>query len=226
MSEKQHSKQHAALLKKNKLQQQEVQEVKVIIKKYLVPCVTVIAVVCVGFMVGGLVKSLKQSKLDKACMEMQAANTQMANDPTLAIESYLALADKYDSSPYAPLALMYAARTKFSQGNYKGAEVLFNQLSEDYPEHELALTAEYCSIICAEEQGLTQEAEKQYESFAKKNGESYLFPAARMAQARCLNVLGRQKEALQIYEEISTLNTPWQNTAMDKQALLSKQTAL
>ncbi|MBN2702685.1 MAG: tetratricopeptide repeat protein [Pontiellaceae bacterium] len=226
MSNKEHSEQHAALLKKNKLRQDEVEEVKAVVKKYLVPCLTAVIVVCIGFMAVGLARSLKQKKLDNACTALQEANIQMAVNPLQAIESYVALADKYDSSPYAPIALMRAAMAKYNQDDYAGAEALFSKVVDQYADHELALTAEYNEIICREERGLIEEAEKQYASFAEKNRESYLSTAARMAQARCLETLGKQKEALQIYEELTILNTPWQASAAEKQAMLSRRTAL
>lgn len=226
MSNKQHSEQHSALLQKNKLRQQEVEEVKVVVKKYLIPCVTAVVVVCVGFMAVGLVRSVKQKKLDNACTALQEANAQMSLNPVEAITSYLALAEKYDSSPYAPIALMRAALAKYNRDDYVGAEALFSQVVDKYADHELALTAEYNEIICREERGLVEDAEKQYASFAKKNRESYLSTAARMAQARCLEALGKQKEALQIYEELTIMNTPWQMSAAEKQAMLSKKTVL
>lgn len=226
MSNKQHSEQHAALLKKNKLRQDEVEEVKAVVKKYLIPCVTAVVVVCVGFMAVGLVRSVKQKRLDNACTAFQEANVQMALNPIQAIDSYISLADKYDTSPYAPIALMRAAMAKYNRDDYVGAEALFTQVADEYADHELALTAEYNEIICREERGLVEDAAKQYASFAEKNRESYLSTAARMAQARCLKVLGKQKEALFIYEELAILNTPWQASAAEKQALLSKKTAL
>lgn len=226
MSNKQHSEQHTTLLNKNKLRQQEVDEVKAVVKKYLIPCVTAVVVVCVGFMAVGLVRSVKQKKLDNACTALQEANAQMSLNPVEAIRSYLALADKYDSSPYAPIALMRAALAKYNRDDYAGAEALFSQVVDQYADHELALTAEYNGIICREERGLVEDASKQYASFAEKNGESYLSIAARMAQARCLEALGKQKEALQIYEELTTLNTPWYASAVEKQAMLSRKTAL
>lgn len=189
----QHSPQHEDLLKKQALEQQEVKEVLVFIKKYTKPAVIVIVVICAVILVDKFFKAQRYKQ--EAIADTALIHAQSAEDLELIINDYA-------STPSAPLALMGLAREKFNTGQFDEAEVLYTQFSKKHAHHELAIQADLNLISCKEAKGQLGEAHLLYGQFAKKHKGSYLVPSALMGQARCLEVLGELGEAQIAYEDI------------------------
>lgn len=214
MSNKQHSDVHNNLMKKKSLEQAEVGEVMAVVKKYstmIIGAVVLVLAVYIGITV---VKNGKIKNRNNASVALADAGQLESMDPAQAAASYLDLVDEYKSSADAPVALLSAARLKFNAKAYDEAEVLYIQFLDEYSDHEAATLAELNIITCHEERGMVAEAAKQYADFASKG--SYLAPAALMAQARCLESLGKDSEAKQIYEELSLSDSDWQMPAGNK----------
>ncbi len=192
-NEKQHSPQHDALLKKKALEQNEVGEVLVVIKKYGVP-VLVAVIVCCGII---MAKNLyTRSKLNK---ELNAS-TAMAIARTA--EDFGKIVEKYGSTTSAPLAMMSQARTQFADGNFAAAQETYEAFLKKYPENEMVLQAKLNVITCREEKGELSEAHLLYSDFVLNNKDSYLAPVAMMGQARCLAELGLVDDARRAYEDL------------------------
>ncbi|MEN7973267.1 MAG: tetratricopeptide repeat protein [Verrucomicrobiota bacterium] len=212
-----HSPQHADILKKQALEQQEVKEVLVFFRKYAKPAIIVVVAICAIVLADRFFKSLrlkKETAADTALMEAQGA------------EDLQKIVDNYGSTPTAPIALMELAREKFNAGQYDEAEELYTRLTKKYGGHELAVQAEFNLITCKEAKGQFEEAHQLYGAFAKGHESSYLAPAAKVGQARCMEALDKLAEAQIIYEDIvvNYPETTWAQVAeANLKALLGKK---
>lgn len=189
----QHSQQHEDLLKKQALEQQEVKEVLVFLKKYTKPVTIGLAVICAVVLVDKFFKTKRYQKEAKA--DIALMNARSADDLQKVF-------DDYASTPSGPMALMALAREKFNAGQIDEAAVLYTQFAKTYGNNELAVQAELNLIACKASKGQQQEAQLLYGEFAKKHAHSYLAPSALMGKARCLETLGELDEARIVYEDI------------------------
>ena len=184
---------HEELLKQQALEQSEVKEVLVFLKKYAKPTGIAIAVVCALVLTDRFFKSQhykKESAADTALMHARTA------------KDLQAIVDDYASTPAGPVALMGLAREKFNAGQIDEAEVLYTQFAKKHGDHELAIQAELNLIACKEAKGQLGDAHLLYGKFAKTHADSYLAPSALMNRARCLEALDQLDEAQIAYEDI------------------------
>jgi TolA-binding protein len=216
-SQRQHSPQHEEVLKRQALEQSEVKEVLVFIKKYAKPAGIAIALICIYILVD---KSLKDSRLQK---DTKADAALMSAFDIGTIQTVL---DTYASTPSGPLALMELAKERFNAGQVDAAEALYARFAKDYGGHELADQAALNLITCKMAKGQYADAHRLYGEFAQTHADSYLTPAARMGQARCLESLGQLDEAQIAYEDVivNYPNTVWANDAEFKlRAVLARK---
>ena len=189
----QHSQQHEELLKKQALEQQEVKEVLVFLKKYTKPVAIGLAVICAIVLVDKFFKTKRYQK--EANADIALMNARSADDLQKVLNDYA-------STPSGPMALMALAREKFNAGKIDEAEALYTRFSKKYGNNELAIQAELNLIACKESRGQLQDAQLLYGEFAGKHAHSYLAPSALMSKARCLETLGELDEARIVYEDI------------------------
>lgn len=189
----QQSSQHEEVLKQQALEQKEVKEVLVFLRKYAKPAGIAIIVICVIMLSDKFFKAQRHKKeaaADTALMDARNA------------EDLQEVVDTYGSTPTAPLALMELAREKFNAGQFDEAEELYTRFTKKHGDHELAAQAELNLITCKEAKGQLGEAHLLYGGFAKKHAGSFLAPSAMMGRARCLEALDLQDEAQIAYEDI------------------------
>ncbi len=184
---------HKELMKQQALEQSEVKEVLVFMKKYAKPASIAVLAICAVVLVG---KSIKMQGVKKNAVAdtalMQARN---ATD-------LQAIIDDYSSTPAAPLALMGLAREKFNSGQVDEAEALYTQFTKQHGDLELADQAQLNIISCKESKGQLGDAHLLYGEFATEHQGSYLVPSAMMGKARCLEALGMLDEAQIAYEDV------------------------
>jgi len=214
--QKQHSAQHADVLKKKALEQSEVKEVLNVIRKYAVPSGVVILVICGIFLFDSYLKSSKASKESKA--DVALVNAMSAAD-------FQNIVDKYGSTSAAPIAMMNLAMAKFSNGDYAAAQDLYGKFLKKYAKHEMAPQAELNLITCREAKGELSEAQILYSDFAGKHEGSYLAPVALMGHARCLEALGAPVDAKQAYEDLVVAypDSSWAGLAQTRMAVLNSK---
>ncbi len=184
---------HEELLKQQALEQSEVKEVLVFLKKYAKPTGIAIAVVCALILTDRFFKSQRHKKASAADTALMHART---------AEALQAIVDDYASTPAGPVALMGLAREKFNAGQIDEAEMLYTQFAKKHGDHELAVQAELNLIACKEAKGQLGDAHLLYGEFAKTHADSYLAPSALMNRARCLEALDQLDEAQIAYEDI------------------------
>lgn len=212
-SEKQHSPQHQELLKKQALEQQEVKEVLNVFRKYGVPTLVFILVVCSIFLFDRYLKSSKAAKEAKA-----DAALVMAMSPA----DYEDIIDEYGKTATAPIAMMRLAMTRFSNGEYDAAQALYSEFLDEYGKHELAVQAQLNLITCREAKGEHSEAHLLYGDFLSKHRDSYLAPLALMGQARCMEAMGNLAEAKRAYEDliVGYPGSSWSSLAETRMSVL------
>ncbi len=212
--EKQHSAQHQDVLKKQALEQSEVKEVLVFIKKYIVPVAIVILAICAYFLVNRYFVSSRLNKEAKADSMLMNA---------MGPEDYQTIIDKYGSTPTAPIAMMNLAMARFSEGDYDAAQDLYGRFLKKYGKHEMAAQAELNQIVCREAKGDLSDAQILYADFANQHKDSYLAPIALMGNARCLENLGASVEAKQAYEDLIVAypGSSWANLAETRMTVLN-----
>lgn len=189
----QHSPQHEELLKKQALEQQEVKEVLVFLKKYTKPAAITIIAICAIVLVDKFFKTQrykKEATADAALMHARSA------------DDLQAIVNDYASTPAGPMALMGLAREKFNAGAVDEAEALYTQFTKKHGDHELAVQAELNLIACKEAKGQLGDAHLLYGEFATQHAASFLAPSAMMGKARCLETLGAFNDARIVYEDI------------------------
>lgn len=205
-----HSPQHEEVLKKQALEQSEVKEVLVFLRKYAKPAAIIIVLVC-AFV---LVDKFRTSK--RAAKEAKADTALMAAQGTLDLEN---IVDQYGSTAAGPMAMMELAREYFNDGRIDAAEELYKRFTKTYGSHEMAPQAELNIALCAEVKGGLDDALQLYTAFAENRGTSYLAPSALLGKGRCLEGLGRNDEARTVYEDI-VVNYPDSVWAPDAQSAL------
>lgn len=211
-SEKQHSPQHEALLKKKAFEQQEVKEVLTFIQKYAKPATIALVVVCAIVLADRFFKSQRHMKEVIADAELMQARS---------AQDLQAVVDDYAATPAGPIALMGLAREKFNTGLFDEAEALYTTFVKKHAHHELTDQAKLNLIACKEAKGQLGDAHLLYGEFAKQHKGSYLEPEARMGQARCLEALGQLPEAQIAYEDI-IVNFPESSWAQQAEANLKR----
>jgi TolA-binding protein len=190
---KQHSPQHEEVLKRQALEQSEVKEVLVFMRKYVKPAAIVVVAVCAFILVDRFFKAQRHKK--EAAADMAFLEAQGASD-------LQEIVDEYGSTPTGPLALMELARTKFNDGLFDEAEQLYTRFTNKYADHELAAQARLNLVTCREAKGEFSEAHLLYGKFVQEHEGSFLVPSAMLGQARCLEALDRLDEAQIAYEDI------------------------
>ncbi len=210
----QHSPQHEEVLKKQSLEQHEVKEVLNVFKKYAVPALIVVVIVCGAFLLDRYLKTSKASKEHKADSALVTA---------MSPADFEEIIEKYGSTSSAPIALMQLAMSKFSDGDYDAAQDLYDQFLKKYGKHEMAAQAELNRISCQEAKGEYGEAHLKYGEFANSHKNSYLAPVAMMGQARCLEALGSAVDAKRAYEDLIVAypGSSWANLAQTRMTVLN-----
>jgi thymidine phosphorylase len=112
-SEKEHSPQHEELLKQQALEQLEVKEVLVFLKKYTKPVSIALVTICVLVLVNGFFKSQRLGK--EATADAALSNARSIDDLKVIVNDYA-------STPAAPIALMGIALQAFNTGQVDEAE--------------------------------------------------------------------------------------------------------
>jgi TolA-binding protein len=205
------------VLKQQALEQSEVKEVLVFLRKYAKPAAVVIGLVCFFVLVDRSLKARRYRKEAAADAALLEANT---------ADDLQKIVDEYAATPSGPVALMELARKKFNNGRIDEAEALYNRFTEKHAGHELALQAKLNLITCKEAKSRFGEAHLLYGQFARENAESFLVPAAMLGQARCLEALDELDEAQIVYEDIIVHfpETGWSQTAeANLKTVLSKK---
>ena len=206
----------ATTKRKGSLQDNEVKEVLDLIKKYAVPTAVVIVLVCGIFLFDRWLKSSKQTR------EVEADSALMN---AIDAVDYQRIVDEYGSTSSAPIAMMNLAMTRYSEGDYEGAQQLYSDFLKKYPKHEMALQAELNVITCMESKGEYSEAHLLYSDFTAKHRDSYLAPMAMMGQARCLEGIGALDDARRTYEDliVGYPGSSWADIADTRMTVLSKK---
>lgn len=217
MSDKQpHSPKHTDVLKKQAMEQSEVKEVLNFLKKYGVPTLVAIIVICGIYLFDRSLKSSKAKKEATADTALLAARTPA---------DFEEIVEDYGKTSSGPIALMSLGMARFSEGNYTAAQAHYSEFLKKYGDHDMALQAELNLITCQEELGGLSEAHLKYGEFAAAHPDSYLAPLARMGQARCLESMGSLEEARRAYEDLIVAypGSSWANVAETRMKVISSK---
>lgn len=126
------------------------------------------------------------------------------------------LMERCSASPLAPLIMLKQAQTQYSDGNYELSMNTCERFLKQYPKHELAPAAELGLVFCREAfPGGAEDAQKGFAAFIAKNPSSFLVNEAIFGRARCLEQLGRNEEARQVYEDFKVAH-PTENVWQDR----------
>ena len=198
-------KRHEEILKNQALEDSEVKEVLNFFQKYLKPVVIAIVLVCGIFLAINLIRSNRANKVTAA-------------DALMAEGKFQEVLDGYDKTPSAPMALMGLAQKKFDSSQPAEAEKLYGEFVQKYPDHEMAVQAEFNQIACKEAMGALGEAIILYGDFHKNHPKSHLAPVALLGKARSLELLDTYDQAKLVYEDIITFypESGWSQMAETK----------
>lgn len=137
-------------------------------------------------------RTFAAARAEEASMQLRQAST--ATEVTEVM-------NRYPSSQFLPLAMLKLAHVSYAEENYNLAYTIYEQFSNKYPDHPLALTSEMGKIFCIEAQGQTERALQAFIDFSLRHPDSFLAAEAVFGQGRCLEQLDRKEEARQVYEE-------------------------
>ena len=215
-NEKQHSEQHQELLKKQSLEQKEVQEVLNFFKKYAMPAAVVILAICAVFLV---VRMRESSRVAK---EGEADNLLLN---AVCAEDYQTIVDEYGKTSSGPLALMSLAMTRYNEGNYDEAGKLYADFVERYKKDDMVPQAKLNIITCRECKGEYSEAHLLYGEFISEQPDSSLAPLALMGKARCLEAMGSEDQAKLVYEDlmVNYQGSKWANLAESRKKIIDSK---
>ena len=177
-----------------------------LIQKHVGTAVTVVLVVAVaGVAVWSLVQRQAQSKQEAQQLLASARSTTQFEE----------IVNRFPTSDAAPLALLSLAKLHFDMGRYGEAIESYEAFLTQWEQHPLSSTAVLGRLFSLEALGATnqiQEAEAGFRDFAENNPGHYLYPQARLGEARCKQHLGMLEEARGIYETFLATHpgNPWE----------------
>jgi tetratricopeptide (TPR) repeat protein len=110
----------------------------------------------------------------------------------------------YSGTTAAGNAYLQIASTQAANSQYSESDKSYQTFMKDYSSHPLFVNALFGMASNAEAEGKTDEALKYYSDISSSNryGSDYLAPMALYYQGRMTEKLGKQKEALQDFEEV------------------------
>ncbi len=160
----------------------------------------------------------------------QARRTELAAQMLSSARStadFGAIVQQFPRSDAAPLAKLSLAKLQFDLGDYQEAMTQYQAFLDKWPNHLLAGTATLGRLFCLEAQGTPDaiaEAEAGFRQFANENEGHYLYPQARLGEARCKQQLGQLSEAREIYESfLATFpDNPWSLQIAERLASLER----
>ena len=125
------------------------------------------------------------------------------------------IVDRFPRSEAAPLAQLSLAKVHFDMGRYQEALDAYEVFKSKWEEHPLVNTATLGRLFSLEALGAPEqieEAEAGFRAFAENNPEHYLYPQARLGEARCKQHLGMLEEARTIYQDFMAAHpeNPWE----------------
>ena len=104
------------------------------------------------------------------------------------------------SAAVTPLARLRLAGLYFRSEKYDLAESAYKTFLSRHADHPLADIAQAGLAHCLEAQGQVGEAAEAFRAFADARPESFLAPAARLGQGRCLVLAGKHDEGKRILD--------------------------
>jgi outer membrane protein assembly factor BamD (BamD/ComL family) len=137
----------------------------------------------------------------------------------------------YPGSKAAPLALILAADGYFSEGKYKEAQAAYEKFLQQYPNDELAASAQFGRASCLEAQARSQDeyarAGAAYEALLSNYKDTFHAGEAQIAIARCAEAQGDLQKAKQTLENVraSMAGSQWAREAATREAILSRKMA-
>jgi len=122
--------------------------------------------------------------------------------------------ERFPGSEATPLALLSLAKLHFDMGRYADAIERYESFLTSWLDHPLSGTAVLGRLFSLEALGgadQIQEAEAGFRAFAENNRGHYLYPQARLGEARCKQHLGMLEEARSIYQNFLATHpdNPW-----------------
>ncbi len=125
------------------------------------------------------------------------------------------IVERFPRSEAAPLAKLSLAKIHFDMGHYRDAMDTYDAFLDKWEEHPLASTAVLGKLFSLEALGAPEqieEAEAGFRAFAENNPGHYLYPQARLGEARCKQHLGMLEEARSIYQNFLATHpdNPWE----------------
>lgn len=137
----------------------------------------------------------------------------------------------YPGSKSAPRALILAADGYFSEGKYKEAQTAFEKFLQQYPNDELAGSAQFGVAASLEAQAKSPDdyakAGAAYEALMANYKDTFHAGEAQIALARCAEAQGDLQKAKQTLENVmaSMGNSQWAREAATRLAILSRKMA-
>jgi tetratricopeptide (TPR) repeat protein len=120
------------------------------------------------------------------------------------VKGWESVIQRYSGTIAAGNAYLQIAGTQAANGQYGESDKSYQTFIKDYSGHPLFVNALFGLASNAEAEGKTDEALKYYSDISSSNryGSDYLAPMALYYQGRMTEKTGKQKEALQDFEEV------------------------
>lgn len=129
------------------------------------------------------------------------------------LQALQAIQSQYPATSAARLAMLQAAKVRYDQGDFTGAQGAYKDFLTQNPAHPMAGIAELGIIQCTEGMGEYEKALTAFAAFATKHPDHFLAAPALFGKARCQQELKRYAEARATYEDFLAANpkTYWRN---------------
>ncbi len=165
---------------------------------------TLLVILVAGFAVWTLNQRRAQQVLEA---EQRLATAQSSSE-------FEEIVSRFPRSEAAPLAQLSLAKVHFDLGRYQEALEAYEYFKNTWSEHPFTSTATLGRLFALEALGAPEqmeEAEAGFRDFAEKNPDHYLYPQARLGEARLKQHLGYLEEARAIYEDFiaNHPDNPW-----------------
>jgi outer membrane protein assembly factor BamD (BamD/ComL family) len=135
---------------------------------------------------------------------------------------------RFPKSDAAPLAQLHLAKLHYDMGRYADALASYETFLQNWGSHPLADTALLGRLFAIEALGgedRIRDAAEGFRAFAEANPDNFLYPQARMGEARCKQLLGMLDEATEIYTAFTETfpDSPWTPQAEERLVELQRR---
>jgi tetratricopeptide (TPR) repeat protein len=148
----------------------------------------------------------KEARASEAVSNVRASYSPTQPNPPGVADAYLKVAKEHSGTKAASRAMILAATTRFTDGQYADAQKLFEEFTKQYPESPWMPMAQLGIGASLDAQQKTGDAIAKYEALLKRYPNDPVNDEAKLAVARLYEIQNRPADAYKVYDDLVKAN--------------------